>query len=325
VSVAPEPLQRPELALVAEPVRRRLLVVVNPCATTVSDRLRSLIVHALGARYEVTAVDTQRRGHAIELARDAAAEGFDAVLALGGDGTVNEAANGLAGTDVALLALPGGATNVFARMLGVPGDLVDATEHVLGLADRWEPRPVDLARVNGRGFLFAAGVGLDAAVVRYCDAHPRAKARFRQSFFAAAAVATFAQEYLVRPPCLETEVEGRRIRGVTSIVQNGGVFTYFHDKPLEVVRGVALDGGTLGGAVLERAGLEDVPTVAARILSRRLDVLDHKRVHGWSGATEAVMRSLDGRPVPLEVDGDHIADITEARFSVLPRALTVVG
>src|SRR5829696_1279908 len=96
VSVAPEPLQRPELALVAEPVRRRLLVVVNPCATTVSDRLRSLIVHALGARYEVTAVDTQRRGHAIELARDAAAEGFDAVLALGGDGTVNEAANGLA-------------------------------------------------------------------------------------------------------------------------------------------------------------------------------------------------------------------------------------
>ena len=130
-------------------------------------------------------MDTQRQGHAIELARAAVAEGFDAVVALGGDGTVNEVANGLMGSDVALLALPGGATNVFAKLLGIPADLVDATEHVLGLADDWRVRRVDVAIVNGRGFLFSAGVGLDAAVVRHCDAHPKAKARFKQSYFVA--------------------------------------------------------------------------------------------------------------------------------------------
>ena len=325
VSLVDEPSADPAPGLAPDVRRRRVMVVVNPHATTVSDRLRSLVVHALSARYEIAAVDTQRQGHAIELARAAAADGFDAVVALGGDGTVNEVANGLMGSDVALLALPGGATNVFAKVVGIPGDLVDATEHVLGLADDWRVRRVDVALVNGRGFLFSAGVGLDAAVVRHCDAHPKAKARFKQSYFAAAAVVTFGQEYLVHPPRLETEVGGRRIPGVTSVVQNGEVFTYFNAKPLHVVEGVTLDDGLLGGAVLQRATPLDVPGVAVRILSRRLSVLRHRRVTGWAGAPEAVVRSLDGRSVPLEVDGDHLGDVLEARFSVVPRALAVVA
>src|SRR5215210_8766899 len=122
-----------------------MLVIVNPYATTVSDRLKSLVVYALQGRYDVEAVDTQRRGHATELCRDAAAEGLDVVVAFGGDGTVNEAANGIMGTDTPLTCLPGGATNVYCRMLGIPNDVVDATEHLLRMADDWRPRSVDLA------------------------------------------------------------------------------------------------------------------------------------------------------------------------------------
>jgi diacylglycerol kinase family enzyme len=325
VTLTPQAATGPAPVIATEAPRRRVMVVVNPHATTVSDRLRSLVVHALRGRFDVVAVDTQRQGHGIELARAAAGEGFDAVVALGGDGTVNEAANGLAGTDVALVALPGGATNVVAKMLGIPGDLIDATEHVLRLADDWRPRRIDLATVNGRGFVFAAGVGLDAAVVRHCDAHPRAKARFKQWYFAVAAVRTFGQEYVVHPPRLETEVAGERLRGVTSVVQNGEVFTYFNDKALEVAEGVRLDDGLLGGVVLERATPLHVPGIAVRMLSRRLRVAGHRRVHAWSGAPEAVIRSLDGRPVPLEVDGDYLADVTEAWFSVAPAAVTVVA
>lgn len=335
MTVTPQAATGPAPVLATEATRRRVMVVVNPHATTVSDRLRSLVVHALRGRFDVVAVDTQHQGHAIELARAAADEGFDAVIALGGDGTVNEAANGLAGSDVALVALPGGATNVVAKMLGIPGDLIDATEHLLRMADDWRPRRIDLAMVghrsphggewSHRGFLFAAGVGLDAAVVRHCDAHPRAKARFKQWYFAAAAVRTFGQEYVVHPPRLETEVGGERIPGVTSVVQNGEVFTYFNDKALEVAEGVRLDDGLLGGVVLERATPLHVPGVAVRILSRRLRVAGHRRVHAWSGEPEAVIRSLDGRPVPLEVDGDYLADVTEARFSVVPGAVTVVA
>ena len=123
---------------------KRMLVIVNPHATTMSDRLKHLVVYALQGRYDVTAIDTQRKGHAIELVGEAARQGYDVVVAFGGDGTVNEAANGLAGTQTPLTCLPGGSNNVFGKMLGIPNDVVDATEHLLGLSDRWEPRAVDL-------------------------------------------------------------------------------------------------------------------------------------------------------------------------------------
>src|SRR5881227_393132 len=133
-----------------------MMIIVNPYATTVSDRLRNLVVYALQGRYEVTAIDTERRGHAVELCREAADEGYDVVVAFGGDGTINEAANGLAGSTTALSVLPGGATNVYCRILGIPNEIVDATEHLLRLADDWRPRAVDLGAVNGRAFTFTA-------------------------------------------------------------------------------------------------------------------------------------------------------------------------
>ena len=159
--------------------KRRMLVIVNPYATTVSDRLRNLVVYALQARYEVEAVDTEKRDHATQLCREAAQEGYDVVVAFGGDGTVNEAANGLAGSDTPLTCLPGGATNVFHRAIGIPTDVVEATEHLLALADDFRPRRVDLGRINDRYFTFAAGIGLDASVVERVDAHPRLKSRLR--------------------------------------------------------------------------------------------------------------------------------------------------
>src|SRR5215218_7728783 len=139
--------------LTTDTERKRMLVIVNPYATTVSDRLKNLVVYALQGRYSVEAVDTQAKAHAIELTREAASEGYDVVVAFGGDGTVNEAANGLRGTDTPLTVLPGGSTNVYCRTLGIPEDVVDATEHLLRVADDFKPRRVDLGRVNARAFV----------------------------------------------------------------------------------------------------------------------------------------------------------------------------
>src|SRR6185312_5777402 len=140
-----------------------------------------------------------------ELCREAASEGYDVVVAFGGDGTVNEAANGLAGRSTPLTCLPGGATNVYCRMLGIPADIVDATETLLRRADDWRTRRVDLAHVNGRHFTFSAGFGLDASVVRTVDAHPAIKARFKQWYFTYAAITTFARDYLAHPPRIDVE------------------------------------------------------------------------------------------------------------------------
>ena len=179
-----------------------MLVIVNPYASTVSDRLKNLVVYALRGRYQVEAVDTQGRGHATELCREAAHEGYDVVVAFGGDGTVNEAANGLVGSDAPLTCLPGGATNVYCRALGIPAEIVDATEHLLCVADTWRPRRVDLGRVNGRHFAFSSGVGLDASVVERVDSHPRLKARAGKYYFTYAAIATFTHRYVFDPPRL---------------------------------------------------------------------------------------------------------------------------
>jgi diacylglycerol kinase family enzyme len=313
-------------ALTAASERKRMLVIVNPYATTVSDRLRHLVVAALRGRYEVDAMATEGRGHATALAREAAEEGYDVVVSFGGDGTINEAANGLAGSSTPLSALPGGATNVFCRMLGIPGDIVDATEHLLRMADRFEPRRLDLATVNGRGFTFASGVGLDASVVKRVDSHPTLKHRLRVGYFTYAAFSTFFREYMVHPPHLVVELpDGTQLDGVTAVVQNGHVFTYFKDMPLYLARGVALDDGRLGGVVLRSSRPTVVPGVAARLLTRGLEVTDHRAVTPFSGIDGLVVRCTDGRPVPVEVDGDHLGDVTEARYAVRPGALTVVS
>src|SRR5947209_3113069 len=188
--------------LSADTERKRMLVIVNPYATTVSDRLKNLVVYALQGRYDVEAVDTAGRDHATELCREAAHEGYDVVVAFGGDGTVNEAANGLVGSGTPLTCLPGGRANVYCRMLGIPSDVVDATEHLLLMADDWRPRRVDLGSVNERVFLFSAGAGLDASVVERVDAHARLKARYGEWHYTGTGVRPLARRYLVHPPRL---------------------------------------------------------------------------------------------------------------------------
>jgi diacylglycerol kinase family enzyme len=311
--------------LEAPPPTRRMLVIVNPYATTMSVRLRQLVVYALQGRFDVEAVDTQRKGHAIELCQAAAEEGYDVVVAFGGDGTVNEAANGLAGTPTALTCLPGGSNNVVAKLLGIPTDVVDATEHLLELADRWEPRRVDLGVVNERMFTFAAGMGLDAAVVERVDSHPHLKARFGPWYFVEAAVSTFLRSYVVNPPRLEVEVDGRTIGGVSVFIQNAERYTYFKDRPVELVEGARFDSGDLAGVVLTRARPYDVPTVTFRALSGAARIAKHKGIAGFVGAKEIAVRSTDGRTIPVHVDGDHILDTLEARFSIAPSALQVVS
>ncbi len=305
--------------------KKRMLIIVNPYATTVSDRLRHLVVYALQGRYEVDAVDTEARGHAIELCREAAHEGYDVVVAFGGDGTVNEAANGLRGSPTPLTCLPGGSANVYGKILGIPGELVDATEHLLGMADDWRPRKVDLGVVNGRCFTFASGLGLDASVVQRVDANPKLKARFGAYYFTWAAISTFVRRYILKPPRLTVDVEGEQHRGVTAIVQNGSPFTYFQDRPIEVAEGPELDSGTLETCVLHRARPLDMPSIAYRAFSRRARVVRHRQVTALPESAELSVCSSDGEPLPLQVDGDYLGDVTEARYSVLPGELSVVS
>ena len=304
---------------------KRMLVIINPAATKMSERVRSLVVYALQGRYDVTTRLTEAKGHAIEICREAVEQGYDVVVAFGGDGTVNEAANGLAGSSTALTCIPSGSNNVVAKLLGIPTDVVDATEHLLHMADRWEPRRVDLGLVNGRHFAFAAGIGLDASVVERVDGNPRLKKRFGPFYFVECAIVTFLRSYVVNPPRMSVEVDGRTVAGVSLFVQNAENYTYFNDRPVPLVEGARFDSGSLAGVVLTRARPYDVPTVTLRALAGAARLAEHRGVDAFGAFGEAVVRSVDDRAIPIHVDGDHFADEREARFSVAVGALTVVA
>lgn len=306
--------------------KRRILVIVNPYASTVSHRLRNLVVYALQARYAVEAVDTKEPGHATRISREAAGGGYDAVVAFGGDGTVNEAANGLAGSDTPLTALPGGSTNVWGRTLGIPSDVVDATEHLLRLADDWRPRAVDLGRVGERHFVFSSGVGLDASVVRQVDAHPYRKRRFGAWYYSWAGITIFNRSYLIGPPRVRVSADGHEVEGVTVVVQNSDPFTYFRKRPIRVVEPAGLDTGTLSGAVLKRATVLELPTLIPRLLSGRArSVMRHRQVEPLPELSRILVEAIDDRPFPVQVDGDYIGDFSEVELGVTPGGLMAVA
>jgi diacylglycerol kinase family enzyme len=306
--------------------KKRMLLIVNPYATTVSDRLKNLVVYALQGRFEVETVATEAQNHATEIGREVRDHGYDVVVAFGGDGTLNEVANGLAGTDVPVSVLPGGSTNVVCRTLGIPNDVVDATEHLLRMADDFHPRHVDLGRVNERLFVFSSGIGLDASVVERVDAHPYRKARLGPWYYTYAAVATFNRRYLVKPPRVRLWAGSRSVDAVTVIVQNSDPFTYFSRRPIRVCEGAGLDTGTLSMAALKRASLLELPTLIPRLFSGRARTVQrHRQVQGLPAVTEARVESVDERSFPLQVDGDYIGEFDEVEYGVLPRGLVAVA
>ncbi len=313
------------------PIRRRMLIIVNPYATTVSDRLKNLVIYALQGRFEVEVEATESQEHAIRIGRAARSGGYDLVVAFGGDGTVNEVVNGLAGTEIPVAFLPGGNTNVVCRTLGIPNDVVDATEHLLSLADDFRPRKIDLGMVDDRYFVFSCGAGIDASVVRKVDANPKLKASAGPWFYSWKAMSTYAREYMRNPTRLGVEVDGRTCEGVTVLAQNSDPFTYFGSRKIHVCPNVRIDDGTLSMVVLERANQLDALGIVPRLLSSRLPTEKHSQARLFEGVSEATVRSLPGegdtdpRPFPVQVDGDFIGNHSEVTLRAAPKALSIIA
>ncbi len=311
--------------------KRKMLVIVNPYATTVSDRLKNLVIYALQGRFEVEVEATASKDHATQIGREAQDGGYDIVVAFGGDGTVNEVVNGLAGTDIPVTFLPGGNTNVVCRTLGIPNDVVDATEHLLTLADDFQPRKIDLGLINDRYFVFSCGAGIDATVVEKVDANPRLKRKAGPYFYSWVAATSYYRKYVRNPVRLKAMIDGSEHEGVTILAQNSDPFTYFGKQPIHVCENVRIDDGSLGMVVLKRANQLDVMSVIPRLLSNRLSTAKHGQVESFQDMMEAVVTSTsngpDGnlRPFPVQVDGDYIGLFEEITLKAAPQALTIVA
>ncbi|MFT4050505.1 MAG: diacylglycerol kinase family protein [Solirubrobacterales bacterium] len=305
----------------------RMLLVVNPYASTVSGRIKNVVVYALQSRYDLEVIDTRERGHATEIVADALGRAkYDVVCSFGGDGTANEVINGMIGSEVPFTFLPGGMTNVIGRVLGIPNDIVDATEHLLTMADHFEPRRIDLGDANGRKFIFAAGAGLDAAIVEACESKPALKRRFGQNYYAASAVRVFGKHIFQRSR-LQVSTDEVETRGIVAIAQNTRPFTFFGDREIDLCETAGLENRSLSLTVLDRANPLDFAPLATRLLTPNTDLADNRHIKIDPEFQRAVItkRRPDGPKIPLQADGDYIGHFDEIVFTALPSAINVIA
>ena len=304
----------------------RVLVVANPRATATSPRQRRVLTDALSRTATVTVEETANRGHAAALAGRAMRDGVDVVVALGGDGTINEVVNGVLTDGVhdgvpGIGVVPAGSTNVFARALGLPNDPVEATAVLLEALAARRRRIVSLGRADDRWFLFAAGFGFDAAVVAAVERARRRGQRSTHSLYVRTAVRQFAAATHRRPAVTLIRADGSRQPGLHFVVAtNVSPWTYLGPRPLTPTPRASFDHG-LSLYARRSMGVVSITRGLAHLLAvdktpSGRGVLVEDDLPGF------VLRS--DRPLPLQVDGDYLGDRSEVRFWGVLRALAVV-
>ncbi|HZQ57226.1 MAG TPA: diacylglycerol kinase family protein [Acidimicrobiales bacterium] len=302
----------------------RLLLLVNTSASSVTPRARVVIHKALAADHDVHVAETSRRGHAMRLALGAATDGVDVVVVLGGDGTLNEAANGLAGTGTALAVVPGGSTNVFARTIGLVNDPIEATGQLLAALNGPAPaRRIGLGSMNGRYFLFNAGVGLDAAVIARVDRRRALKRWAAHPLFVWSAVSTWARHYDRRRPSVRVEFPGADgIDGYFVLVLNSDPYTFLGARPLHLVPEATLDRAVAVVTFRTLAPLPFARTVVSALgVGRRAEAL--RSVDVRTDLDAFGVRALHA-PLPVQVDGEYLGEVEHAAFRYEPDVLSVV-
>ncbi|WP_420621534.1 diacylglycerol/lipid kinase family protein [Candidatus Poriferisodalis sp.] len=305
----------------------RVLLLVNDSASSTTARTRVLIHTVLSERHDTEVAFTNRRGHAARLARGAATTGTDAVVVLGGDGTLNEAANGVAGTDCRLAALPGGSTNVFARTIGTPDDPLVATEAVLDALEAGSITSAGLGRTSGRFFLFHCGMGLDAAIVERVERHPTLKRYLGHPLFLLAGVDTLLRHYDRRTGTLTARTAGPESTQVDGcfviVVANTDPYTFLGSRPVHIAPAATLHNGlsVVGLRSLRLADSLDVLSAVFRA-NGSLGDMDPSVVQRIDDVRELTVTGI--RPFGHQLDGDHLGAVDQLRIEWVPDVLRLV-
>jgi diacylglycerol kinase family enzyme len=303
----------------------RVLVVTNPRATSTTARQQDVLVHALAADAKLEVEETANRGHAAALACRAMRDGVDAVVALGGDGTVNEVVNGLLTDGVhdqipVLGVVPAGSTNVFARALGLPNDPFEATGVLLDAMAADRHRSISLGQADDRWFVFTAGLGWDAAVVNNVEAHRGRGKKSTHALYVRTAVTSFFAEDRRRPAIRMELPDGEVISDLyLAIVTNCTPWTFLGDRPVSPTPEASFDAG-LDVYLRTRMGLPSIGLGVSRILRGATKAKEFGALtrHDLS---EFVLRA--SRPLPFQVDGDALPARDAVHFRGVRNALRV--
>ncbi|TMR18052.1 diacylglycerol kinase family lipid kinase [Nonomuraea turkmeniaca] len=319
----------------------RAMLLVNPKATTTNARTRDVLIRALGAAVELTVEETRYRGHAAALAATSLAKGYDIVAVLGGDGTINETVNGLLnpvnGDDApllddpstgrpALIVIPGGSANVFARALGLPNDPVESTGAVLEALRDGRRRTVGLGQAlwegQSRYFTFCSGMGYDAEVVRAVEGLRGTGRKATPTRYVNTALRHYLATDKHHPAMTLTGPGIPTARGVfMAIVSNTSPWTYVRSRPVRPTPWASFETG-LDLLGLRRMGLISLTPVIRHILTES-DALPSGR-HLVQLHDEPEFTLTADRPVAFQLDGDYLGERETVTFRSTPNALQVL-
>jgi diacylglycerol kinase family enzyme len=269
----------------------------------VSRATLNVLEKALAADFKLDVDETTGRGHAVELARRAVADGYDMLVVFSGDGTVNEAINGLAGTDVALGIIPGGATNVVARVLGLPEDPVEATDALIRAALAGRARRIGLGNADGRRFAFACGIGVDAEAMGEVDErNAESKRSFERAALSAVLRSVFFR-YAGRDPFLTVQVDdGPEVEAISVLIGRSNPYTFYKKWGLKVTPRASLEDG-LDVLAVKRIARRSAPRLVYQLFVSGKHVKRRTMEYRHDASRVEIRGS---QPFPLQMDGDYV-------------------
>ena len=294
------------------------VLIVNPRAGRLPDRLRRDVISAMRERFRLETVHTHVRDAGIGLAREAAEAGSSLVVAFGGDGIVNEVANGVAESSAALGVIPGGTMNVFSRALGIPQDPFAAVDHLAEAVTR-PPRSVPLGRMDDRYFTFSAGCGFDAEAAERVERYLTSKRRFGQMFFYWSAFRVLMRSFDLRTPVMKAVGPFGEVPVAMAIVCNAGPYAYFAGRAVRLTPEVELHRG-IDLFALKRMRVEALPVYVWRVAVTG-DLVHHPDVLYSSDLSEVEVRA--DHTFHRHVDGEPLPSARTARFGIAHDVLNV--
>lgn len=302
----------------------RLLLIANPLASGFTGATHREVMEILSRSFDATSIWPNSPSESQEASAKAAADGVDVVVAMGGDGVVHHVANGIAHSDTALGIIPSGTTNVLARILRLPSKPIPAAEYLAGNppSHRIALGRVDAVGPSGRlsGYaVFAAGLGLDAEVVKQAETTPHRKYWFGGLHYARSAGWMFLSKFRNRLPTMRATSGDRKGDAVAVITQIHWPYTYFGRTPLRLTPHPVTGLSTL---VIERVPpLRALGLAATAVTGRGMDRLPGISV--WDGIEEIMIEAEP--PAWFQADGELLGQLSELTIRFVPDALAVVA
>lgn len=289
--------------------KKKIIFVVNPISGTQEKRaiLKWIVERVDRSIYDYSIVKTEYAGHASQIAAEAVNNKVDIVVAIGGDGTINEIARSLIHSETALGIIPCGSGNGLARHLRIPMDPKAAVD----IINKGTQFSIDYGKINNIPFFCTCGVGFDAFVsLKFADSGKRGLLTYLEN--------TLHESLTYQPETYEIENEEGSVKYKAFLIACGNASQYGNNA--YIAPQASLTDGLMDVTILEPFTVLDVPSLSFQLFNKTID--QNSRIKTMRTKKIKIHRSHDG---VLHFDGDPLMAGKELEVEIIPQGLNVIA